>query len=108
MPTGSGQRGPDHPAGGTAGGQSGGSGGGGELWRLSGLGMEFVSAIAAGGLIGWLFDRWLGTKPTGVLIGLLVGILGGGWVLIRQALEANRREVERMKSRGKEDNRDAD
>lgn len=69
--------------------------------------MEFASAIAAGGLVGWLFDRWLGTKPTGVLIGLIVGIVGGGGVLIRQALEANRREVERMKSRGSnKDSRD--
>lgn len=105
MPTGNGQDGPDG-SGGTF--NRGPSGGGGELWRLSGLGMEFASAIAAGGLIGWLFDRWLGTKPTGVLIGLVIGIIGGGGVLIRQALEANRREVERMKSRSKKDDRDPD
>lgn len=70
-----------------------------ELWRLSGMGMEFVSAIAAGGVIGWLIDRWLGTQPRGVLIGLVVGILGGGFNLIKQAMAANRKAMEAFRAR---------
>ncbi len=70
---------------------------GSELWRLSGLGMEFASAIAVGGLAGWLFDRWQGTQPNGVLVGLVVGIVGGGFNLIRQAMAANKRATERFR-----------
>lgn len=75
------------------------SDGGNELWRLSGLGIEFASAIAAGGLAGWLFDQWQGTQPKGVLVGLIVGIVGGGYNLIRQAVAANKREMERFRRR---------
>lgn len=73
------------------------SSGGSEAWRLSGLGIEFASAIAAGGIAGWLFDKWQGTQPKGVLVGLIVGIIGGGYNLIRQAMAANKREMERFK-----------
>lgn len=72
---------------------------GNELWRLSGLGIEFASTIAVCGFAGWLFDRWRGTQPIGVLVGLIVGILVGGYNLIRQAIAANKREMERFRRR---------
>lgn len=75
------------------------SDGGNELWRLSGLGIEFASTIAVCGFAGWLFDRWRGTQPKGVLVGLIVGILVGGYNLIRQAMAANKREMEKFRRR---------
>ncbi len=31
-------------------------------------GAQFVSAVLLGGGLGWAIDRWLGTKPFGMLI----------------------------------------
>jgi ATP synthase protein I len=41
------------------------------------VGSQFVSAIVAGGTLGWLADRWLGTAPFGLLILLLLGFVVG-------------------------------
>ena len=60
------------------------------LARLTGMGTEFLSAILAGGLIGWLLDRWQGWAPTGLIVGLIAGIVVGGVSFVRRALAANR------------------
>ena len=57
---------------------------------MGGLGMEVAGAVVAGALLGWAFDHWRGTAPTGVLVGSLVGIAVGMWSLIRGALKLNR------------------
>ncbi len=57
--------------------------------------MEVVSQVAAGALLGWIFDRWRGTAPTGLLIGSVIGIIVGMWSFIRRALKLNR-ELERQ------------
>jgi ATP synthase protein I len=36
-----------------------------------------VSALVAGGGLGWLIDRWFGTAPFGLLILLLAGFVVG-------------------------------
>ena len=41
------------------------------------IGLEFVVAVAVGGALGWQIDRWLGTKPWGLLAFLLLGIGAG-------------------------------
>ncbi len=41
------------------------------------VGSQFVSAIVAGGTLGWLVDRWFGTAPFGLLILLLAGFVVG-------------------------------
>jgi ATP synthase protein I len=38
------------------------------------VGVELVSALAVGVVIGWLLDRWLGTRP--IFLGVFV-LLGG-------------------------------
>ena len=43
--------------------------------KLTGLGMEVISAILAGALLGYLFDRWQGTKPTGLAVGMITDFL---------------------------------
>jgi F0F1-type ATP synthase assembly protein I len=42
---------------------------------------EFVSAILTWGGIGWLFDRWLHTKPWLLVIGFVVGAVAGFFLL---------------------------
>jgi len=65
------------------------------LARLAGMGTELVSAILAGGGIGWLLDYWLGTRPTALIVGLILGILVGGVAFIRSALLANKAAADR-------------
>ncbi|MCX7339622.1 MAG: AtpZ/AtpI family protein [Hyphomicrobiales bacterium] len=38
---------------------------------------EFVAGIAAGGILGWLIDRFAGLQPFGLLIGLMFGFAAG-------------------------------
>ncbi|MBF0563226.1 MAG: AtpZ/AtpI family protein [Alphaproteobacteria bacterium] len=51
--------------------------------RSSGIGMafrisvEFVSAVAVGVALGWLLDRWLGTKPWFMVVMLFLGAAAG-------------------------------
>ncbi len=59
-------------------------------WRMAGLGFQVATEVAAGALLGWLFDRWRGTDPTGLLIGAIVGIVVGLWSLIKGSLKLNR------------------
>jgi F0F1-type ATP synthase assembly protein I len=40
-----------------------------------GLAMEFVFSILGGLVLGWLLDRWLGTGPTFVIVGLAAGFV---------------------------------
>lgn len=61
---------------------------------MGAIGMEVVSLVAAGALLGWFFDQWKGTDPSGLLIGSVIGIIVGMWSLIRGSLKLNR-ELER-------------
>ena len=58
--------------------------------RLSGLGIELAAAVAGFTLAGWWWDRHFGTAPWGLWIGLVLGMVGGMYNLIRQALAATR------------------
>jgi F0F1-type ATP synthase assembly protein I len=58
--------------------------------RLSGIGIELVAAVAGFTLVGYWWDRHFGTRPWGVLIGALLGLAGGMYNVIRQALAATR------------------
>jgi ATP synthase protein I len=46
----------------------------GQAFRMSG---EFVAGVIAGGLVGWAFDRFLGTGPWGFIIFLMLGFCAG-------------------------------
>ena len=43
-------------------------------WRI---GLELVVAIAVGTLLGWAIDRWLGTKPWGMIVLFFLGAAAG-------------------------------
>jgi F0F1-type ATP synthase assembly protein I len=68
---------------------------------MGGLGMQVASEAGAGALLGWLFDWWRGTAPTGLLVGAVIGIVVALWSLIKGGLKLNRdldREAARRRS----------
>ena len=73
--------------------------------RVSGMGMEFAGAIVGFTLVGYWIDRHYGCRPTGVLIGAALGIIGGGYNLIRASLAAMR-DAERRQSEDRPDPKD--
>jgi ATP synthase protein I len=53
-------------------------------------GSAFVSSILAGTLLGFLADKWLGTEPWLIVIGILLGSYAGFakmWVLSKKMEE---------------------
>ncbi len=65
--------------------------------NMSGLGQalrlsaEFISGIIAGGLLGWLIDRFLGTSPWALIVCLLLGFGAGMLNMLRASGELNRK-----------------
>ena len=45
--------------------------------RYGALAFEFSGAIAAGAIVGWWLDTWLGTQPYGALVCILTAVVGG-------------------------------
>lgn len=60
-------------------------------WRMAHMGLEFAGAALILGAIGWYIDTQAGTKPWGAAIGLVIGLVGGFYRFIKEALAANRR-----------------
>ena len=58
-----------------------------ETNRKSGLAyaaaFSLFAAVLTGLLIGWLLDRWLGTRPWLLVVGLVLGGAAGFYELIR-------------------------
>lgn len=54
------------------------------------MGFELAAAVAGFTLAGYWWDRHFGTAPWGVLIGVVLGLVGGMYNLIRQSLLASR------------------
>ena len=50
------------------------------------VGVEFVGAVLVSAFIGWLLDRWLGTKPWLMILFLLLGFAAG----LRRAMVTSR------------------
>lgn len=59
-------------------------------WKMAGIGMQVASEVAAGVILGWLFDYWRGHGNIGVVVGASAGIAVGLWSLIRNTLKLNR------------------
>ena len=58
--------------------------------RYSGVGLELAGATAGLALVGYWIDGKFGTSPWGVLIGVLIGIVGGLYNLVKESLAAVR------------------
>ena len=58
--------------------------------RFSGIGLELAGATGGLALVGYWVDRHYGTAPWGIVIGVVVGLIGGLYNLIKESLEAVR------------------
>lgn len=59
----------------------------GAAFRMS---SEFVAGVLAGGGLGWLFDRFLGTKPWGLIVFFMLGFAAGIYNVMRASGFAGR------------------
>lgn len=57
-----------------------------ELYRFLGLGGETAAATVVLALGGWWIDQKYGSAPWGLVVGALMGIVGGLYVMIKTAL----------------------
>ena len=48
-----------------------------------GAAISLFAAVVAGLIIGWLLDRWLGTRPWLLIAGLVLGAAAGFYEFIR-------------------------
>ena len=58
--------------------------------RYSGSGLEVAGAVAGFALVGYWIDRHYGSQPWGIVVGLILGLVGGLYNLVRQSLQAAR------------------
>ena len=58
--------------------------------RHSGLGLEMAGATAGFALFGYWLDGRLGTGPWGLIAGVILGLVGGLYNLVKQSLQAVR------------------
>ena len=60
-----------------------------EVNRKSGLAyaaaFSLFASVISGLLLGWLLDRWLGTRPWLLVTGILLGAVAGFYQFIRTA-----------------------
>jgi F0F1-type ATP synthase assembly protein I len=67
--------------------------------RFSGIGIEFAAAVAGFTLAGYWVDRHFGSSPKGLLVGVGLGLLGGGYNMIRASLAAVKEAEKDRKAR---------
>jgi F0F1-type ATP synthase assembly protein I len=58
--------------------------------RYSGVGLELAGATAGLALVGYWIDGKFGTSPWGILGGVIIGIAGGLYNMVKESLAAVR------------------
>ena len=59
----------------------------GALALVTGLGFTVVIAIGVCGVAGYFVDKWLGTSPALLIIGILFGVVVGGFQAYRLVMK---------------------
>ena len=54
-----------------------------------GAAISLFAAVVGGLIVGWLLDRWLGTSPWLLVVGLILGAAGGFYEFIRTTSRLN-------------------
>ncbi len=67
--------------------------------RLAGMGLQFAGGAIGFGALGWWIDTMLGSEPWGMLIGGSLGLIGGMYLLIKDALAAQKDAINRIQQR---------
>ena len=57
--------------------------------KFVGLGLEMAVGVGLGYAVGYWLDQRYGWSPKGVLVGTMLGLAGGMYLLIRTALRMN-------------------
>jgi F0F1-type ATP synthase assembly protein I len=57
-------------------------------FRMTGLGLEFIAAVAVIGGIGWWADKRFGTLPWLTLVGAALGFAVGLWTVVKAAMKS--------------------
>lgn len=74
--------------------------------KHAGVGIEFAAAVAGFALVGYWIDRHYKSSPWGVLIGAALGLIGGTYNLVRQAMAAFREYDEGTATKSDNDGED--
>ncbi|MBI2936532.1 MAG: AtpZ/AtpI family protein [Chloroflexi bacterium] len=69
-------------------------------FRLAGLGWYIAFCIIGGIVGGWWLDRWLGTQPLFILVGVLVGSIVAFYGLYKMVLPFLKQANSQDKSNG--------
>jgi F0F1-type ATP synthase assembly protein I len=56
-------------------------------WRMTGLGVEFMVAVALMGVIGWWADKHFGSTPWLTLVGVGLGFAVGLYGIVRAGMK---------------------
>jgi F0F1-type ATP synthase assembly protein I len=72
----------------------------GRLGRAYSIGFEFAAAVAGSVLLGYAVDWYYETSPWGIVVGAGIGIVGGMYNMIRQALAVAKEQSEEAGSKG--------
>ena len=68
---------------------------------ITSLGLEFATAVALGVTGGFFADRYFGTKPWGIVLGVLLGFALGMYIVVKEA-----HRLIQQKQNGKESKKD--
>lgn len=58
--------------------------GGSDLARFGGMGLQFGATLCVFAFIGYWLDRWLGTLPIFLIVGVFVGFFGGTLSMVKR------------------------
>jgi F0F1-type ATP synthase assembly protein I len=58
--------------------------------RFLGIGLEMAVGVGLGLAVGWWLDKKYGWTPVATLVGAMIGLAGGLYLVIKDALKMNK------------------